>query len=422
MNTGIIIGKWDDVVGLNIMAEYPLKFRSQHKIKDSHLLEIFNECIMYGDAGLRVFPEDDHVITTYYSPIVNQDHIESNTSEEHRIIFLFLDDEAKVEFIKEQFTEFSQLILKIFDNNDFPEIFLNLIDNFAFLDPISEEQRYAAIYNNEIREQMLQKFGEGPISHKELKNWLETTFNSYSIDLEGLLLPFKKAGLLKETLETIKGKKKSKYYFLIKDVYLFRIPPKKMLDDHKKGKFKALGSFADEYIKEIKEYFENYELAHSEIKQISHLLSITNVYKIIKLLRENYYKFDDLKIEFLDRYNFLPSNINYLLKLLETSNVLKIFKNDNDKFLILKSDIRYQVFFPEYLVDKIRKAWRDGKISKKLAIKHLTMLRDVYLEDFMSIKDREISKVETGKKEKQYNANTNNVGKINLKSRFLNFF
>nr|MDO8086518.1 hypothetical protein [Candidatus Sigynarchaeum springense] len=388
MTAGICVGTWDDAIGLKVHAEYPNYFRKENNIHDSQLLNIFNERIVHDVSGFAVFENDTRQIATYYTPLSKGDEYDEDDEEKpagHGIVFLFLEKDKKIEAIKEQFIEFSIFILKLINNNDFPELFFNIIDNFSFLEPLTDEQRVAALYNSEARGFILQKLAERPCSRNELEVWLRDEFDITAIDLQGLLVPFVKMGIIKQSYEAPKGKKRKElYYFLIKDVYLFRIPPKKIIDAVKKGKIEYLdGGYYDE----VKDFFEEYELTPGEISKLGVLLAIPNLYKIVTLLREEVYEMDELRIDFLEQFNYMPSNFAYLLKLLEKSDIVKIYKkgSGNKKIIVLKSDIQFQFFFPEYLVDNIRKAWRENVIDKGIALKHLTLLRDEYLENFMKI-------------------------------------
>jgi len=167
-----------------------------------------------------------------------------------------------------------------------------------------------------------------------------------------------------------------------------------------------LNSFQEDYYNEVKDFFEDYELGPAEITKIAVMLAIPNIYKIITLLRENPYEIDEFRIDFMEKYNFLPSNFTYLLRLLEKNQVVKIYKKKVDSktktYLLLKSDIQFQVFFPEYLVDNIRKAWRENTITKDVALKHLTFLRDEYLENFMSLNNNKAKAIDVkGKLEEE---------------------
>nr|MDO8108762.1 hypothetical protein [Candidatus Sigynarchaeota archaeon] len=382
MAAGIAVGTWDDTVGLKIHAEYPSNFRKEQNIDDSKLLNIFNDRIVHAIAGFAVFDESAYQIATYYTPLMKEEY-EDDEKLEHGIVFLFFEKDKKIDSIKEQFIEFSIFILKLINNNDFPELFFNIIDNFSFLEPISDEQRIAALYNNEVREQILSKLAERPWSRNELENWLREEYNVAATDLQGLLVPFFKTGIIKQSYEAVKGRRKELYYFLIKDVYLFRIPPKKIIDAFKKGKVEMLDGIETSYYDEVKEYFEDYELTPTEINKLGVLLAIPNIYKIVVMLRDEIFEMDELRIDFLEKYNYMPSNFNYLLKLLEKNDIIKIYKKNTKKIIVLKSDIQFQFFFPEYLVDNIRKAWRENIIDRNISLKHLTLLRDEYLENFM---------------------------------------
>ncbi|HME54208.1 MAG TPA: hypothetical protein VKM55_18430 [Candidatus Lokiarchaeia archaeon] len=386
MAASICVGTWNDREGLHVHAEYPSNFRRDNNIEDAKLVAIFNDRIVHDTPGFDVIDDDARQIATYYTPLMKEEYeVEEDARIEHGIVFLFLDLEKKIESIKEQFIEFSIFILKLINNEDFPELFFNIIDNFSFLEPISDEQRVASLYDNEVREHILSKLAERACSRNELENWLRDEYNIAAIDLQGLLAPFFKTGIAKQSYESVKGKRKELYYFLIKDVYLFRIPPKKIVDAFKRGKVQELDGTETGYYDEVKEFFEDYELTTTEINKLGVLLAIPNIYKIVTLLREEVYEMDEFRIDFMEKFNYMPSNFNYLLKLLEKNNIIKIYKKGAKKILALKSDIQYQFFFPEYLVDNIRKAWRDDLIDKNIALKHLTMLRDEYLENFMKV-------------------------------------
>ncbi|MBN2150394.1 MAG: hypothetical protein JW839_03000 [Candidatus Lokiarchaeota archaeon] len=388
MTAGICVGTWDDAIGLKVHAEYPNAFRKENRIQDSQLLNIFNERIVHDVSGFAVYEDASFQIATYYTPLSTGEEYEDEGEEKaagHGIVFLFLDKEKKVESIKEQFIEFSIFILKLINNNDFPELFFNIIDNFSFLEPLTDEQRVAALYNSDARGFILQKLAERPCSRNELEVWLRQEYDIAAIDLQGLLVPFFKMGIVKQSYEASKGRKRKElFYFLVKDVYLFRIPPKRIIDAVKRGKIDLLdGGYYDE----VKDFFEEYELTPGEINKLGILLAIPNLYKIVTMLREDAFELDELRIDFLDQFNYMPSNFAYLLKLLEKSDIVKIYKRGagNKKVIVLKSDIQFQFFFPEYLVDNIRKAWREGVIDKGIALKHLTLLRDEYLENFMKL-------------------------------------
>lgn len=416
MAASICVGTWNDREGLHVHAEYPANFRKDNSIEDAKLVAIFNDRIVHDTPGFDVIDDDARQIATYYTPLMKEEYeVEEDSRIEHGIVFLFLDREKKIESIKEQFIEFSIFILKLINNEDFPELFFNIIDNFSFLEAISDEQRVASLYDNEVREHILIKLAERACSRNELENWLRDEYNITAIDLQGLFAPFFKTGIVKQFYESVRGKRKELYYFLIKDVYLFRIPPKKIVDAFKKDKIKELDGVENNYYNEVKEFFEDYELTPTEINKLGVLLAIPNIYKIITLLREEVYETDDFRIDFLEKFNYMPSNFNYLLKLLEKSDIIKIYKKGGKKILVLKSDIQYQFFFPEYLVDNIRKAWHDNLIDKTIALKHLTMLRDEYLENFMKVTNpKERASVILGATLDEFDGNGPDQNRINV--------
>ena len=68
-----------------------------------------------------------------------------------------------------------------------------------------------------------------------------------------------------------------------------------------------------------------------------------------------------------------------LLKTMENDQIIKFIKDNKDTiWVFLLSDIVAHTFYPEYLIENIRKYRMEGKISKEIAIKHLELLEAVY--------------------------------------------
>jgi len=71
--------------------------------------------------------------------------------------------------------------------------------------------------------------------------------------------------------------------------------------------------------------------------------------------------------------------IGSFLKSMEDNQIIKVIKDSKDTYWVfLLTDIIVQTFYPEYLVEKIRKDRMEGKLNKNVAIKHLEFLEAAY--------------------------------------------
>ena len=73
-------------------------------------------------------------------------------------------------------------------------------------------------------------------------------------------------------------------------------------------------------------------------------------------------------------------NLDKNLKTLADEKISCAIKDKKDRvWILLLSDIVFPQFFPEYMVDVIRRRWKEGTIQKEIAIKHLELLRAEYI-------------------------------------------
>jgi hypothetical protein len=60
-------------------------------------------------------------------------------------------------------------------------------------------------------------------------------------------------------------------------------------------------------------------------------------------------------------------------------NIIIVLKDEkNLDWVLLFTDVVAHTFYPEYLIEKIRKDSVEGKLNKNIAIKHLDFLEETY--------------------------------------------
>jgi len=255
------------------------------------------------------------------------------------------------------------------------------IDRLSNLDKL---QKVALIYNSEERLKILEILREYPISKKEMKTFVEKMTATINIDI--LLQPFLELNLIRR--DWIKGEKDRKtgeithqgeYLFLVKDIMLARFPNENLLKHFKETNNELLPLYNQKVI----DFFANYDpytQAIEETRKLASILLNPDVYDFFVLMRHNHYPMDKIPKIFSE---FAVTEI--LLEDLKNLNIITEVTDENDrKWICLLTDIKPLIVFPEFLLPKIRAAYKnqdsDGAITHEIAKKALSLLEITYPE------------------------------------------
>ena len=255
------------------------------------------------------------------------------------------------------------------------------VDRLTNLDKL---QKVALIYNSDERLKILEILREYPISKKEMKSILEKMTSTVNVDI--LLQPFLELNIIRR--DWIKGEKDKKtgeishqgeYLFLIKDIMITRIPNENLLNHFKETKNELLPMYKQKVI----DFFANYDPYIQPIantKKLASILLNPDVYDFFVLMRHNHYPMDKIPKIFSE---FAVTEI--LLDDLKDLNIITEVVDENDrKWICLLTDIKPLTVFPEYLLPKIRAAYKnqetDGAITYEIAKKALSLLEITYPE------------------------------------------
>ena len=67
---------------------------------------------------------------------------------------------------------------------------------------------------------------------------------------------------------------------------------------------------------------------------------------------------------------------------MEEDNIITIVKDKKKtEWVFLLSDPITQTFYPEYMIEQIRKDRMSGLLKKEVAVKHLELLENVYVKE-----------------------------------------
>ncbi|MHC1591865.1 MAG: hypothetical protein ACXQS8_07255, partial [Candidatus Helarchaeales archaeon] len=125
------------------------------------------------------------------------------------------------------------------------------------------------------------------------------------------------------------------------------------------------------YFEQVKKFFKNYKLEERDAKECSELLSDPIAYSIIAELRKD----PTPKKLIFQKLNAPESQFRKIIKELKKKNLVKETK---DEILYLFTDVTFPTFFPEYMIDSIRRRWGERNISRDLALHHLQLLKGIF--------------------------------------------
>ncbi|MFW9902137.1 MAG: hypothetical protein ACFFDY_12805, partial [Candidatus Thorarchaeota archaeon] len=231
---------------------------------------------------------------------------------------------------------------------------------------LSKEQRLAQIYSSEKARAILEALQEGPLSRRELLGIIEDKLQKIVPNIEYVLDPFIKTGLIMQ--DWVEGDTDITL-FLITDFSIFRAPVTKLVENAKKNLPNP--ELAATYLEEVNHFFTDYKPNFDDNLKIAQIIMNPDNYDYITLFRERAYpvsKIPKAPGQSIDE-------VGDFLKSLEDNKIIKLIKDIKDTlWVFLLTDITIHTFYPEYLIEKIRKDRMDEKIKKNVAIKHLEFL------------------------------------------------
>ena len=237
------------------------------------------------------------------------------------------------------------------------------------LEHLSKEQKMAQIFTGEKGRAILELLRERPYTRKELRGLLEDKLDRIVTNLEISLDPFIKTDLVRQ--DWMEGDSDISL-FLLSDFELMRAPATKLVEKAQKGY--PTPAVAQKYLKEVKNFFITYKPSLEDNKIIAQNMVHPDKYDYIVLLREKPYPISKIPKGPGESFETVRSFIDQL----KEAKILTTIADKNDEWVLLLTDTIADTFFPEYLIENIRKDVAEKKLRKKTAIKHLEILEQVY--------------------------------------------
>ncbi|MFX1274988.1 MAG: hypothetical protein ACFFBP_10205 [Promethearchaeota archaeon] len=250
------------------------------------------------------------------------------------------------------------------------------------LSTMDKLQKIGLIFKNKERLEILKLLRELPCRSKnELKKKVENLNRNANIDV--LLEPFLELNLIRRDWikgEIGKGKINSKirgeYIFLIKDFMVARLPHEPTITRLKEGENKLFNN----YIRLVNKFIKQYDPLKQTLEESIQLTSILlkpDVYDFFTLMKANHYPLDKIP-KILSTW----ADTKAILEDLQNLNIITVINgNEKKEWVVLFNDIQPIIFWPEYLLPVIRKAYRLKKITHEVARKAYDLMEVTYVEN-----------------------------------------
>ncbi|MHA2330373.1 MAG: hypothetical protein ACXACR_17775 [Candidatus Hodarchaeales archaeon] len=236
---------------------------------------------------------------------------------------------------------------------------------------LTKEQMLAKIYSNEVGRAVLELLQEKVRSRTELAELTENLLvktKTTKTEFDDLLDLFVRTEIVQQ--EWIDYELN---LFLIADFILYRRPAHAIVEAA--GQNLPSPQLAENYLQEVQEFFSDYQPSNEDNLIVAENLEHPASLEILMLLRQNPYTINN----FPETLEQKGKNIKELLKPLQEKGIVKILKDkQNEEWVLLVTDITAQVFYPEYILEKIRSNLSEKKLSPKLALTHLDLLEHNY--------------------------------------------
>ena len=229
----------------------------------------------------------------------------------------------------------------------------------------SEEEKIATLLNKRHIFLTLRKLSKGPISLEELNDWFNEFFPNLSFKelmdnlVERQLIFINQIGFVE------------RYILLLKEVNAERIPPDSVIEFLEEAPEEVESDIIDILLPKVQEYFSGYEnKSEKELEEDSYILfqivSDSKKYNVFSELRNGLIPKDKLPNLISKR---TLKHLNESLNFLKQNDIIEEIKYNNERYIVLKTNIQITTAFPEYLRKLLPKETKPV-VAKKYEPKH----------------------------------------------------
>ncbi len=361
MPEGIIVGKWDDVQGVVLYAKYP----ETVEIADYNLMRIFtSHAVGEAQAGFLALTleEENMNVASYFTGIHQKPQY---------FISLLLSKDEDAKTYEESLLDIATELLEKIDAPNFNEILAEAFQRLSKAIVLTDEQRLALIFKDDIHKLAYERLIKGPATISMIANYIQENSGVTRVNPDILISPLIRLGY---ALQGWVPGYAEQFVFLVRDFTITRAPAEKIIKQAVKGE--PTQRIARRYLRNVKEFFTNYNVNVDESGDLAEILINPEYYEIIKMLREKPLLLTEIK-SCLGQQKL---GCEAALKNLSEKNIIEVYpaENQGDNWILLKSDIIIHTFFPEYLLEALRGKLASGELSSETVIKHLELLQQNY--------------------------------------------
>ncbi len=367
MPVGLLVMKWDERVGTEIMAKYP----EELNVTDKTMMQVYSTHEYSGEAGMVSLMVGSLNIASYYTGPEKGYYI---------LLLLNLDDDPDA--YEGGLADVSRIILQNLEDDKYIKMIGSLYQRLSVYPTLNDEQRLAITYQDEIKRMVINRLREeGVVTKSELMVWLKDKYKQGFVDLEGILMELIKREVVKEA--SVKGMP-SELIFLTNDILMIRIPPINLVVSPSEHGLPM--QLSEAYKTECRKFFQNYRLTEEDNLKLIDVLINPQAYEVLRLLRTAIVTRND--IEKLKKKGV--DDIDGALKTLWDNQLIQVFQDEKgNEYYCLLTDFHLSLMFPKYMTNIIKAEYDTKSKADQVLIEYLNVLEDGYIAMKTPVKKKE---------------------------------
>ena len=354
MPRGLFVAKWDEVKGSEVIGKYPENL----VIVEEDIIRLFTSHAV-GDKseGYLHMSSETLNFSSYYAIVDDTPYLSA-------LVLGLGEDPGDFKDIIPNY--FSKMFLAISEGKPINEILETTYNEILATTIFSDEQKIFLVFCEPVGVQIFSLLTEEACTRSEILQRLEDRFGQVGslLNLEYYISALKGAGLVKE--DRITGIAEP-VLFLVKDAVLYRAPPNEVIKQSGKLPIEV----RDEYIDDVKKFFEEYKVDEEDSAFLAMALLDNKLYEAFKSLRDDWHSFEEL----IEDLQIDEEELEEILTKLESLDLIIRLSDEEKTYVLLKTDFKARTFQPTYMVDHITESLIEGRIDRNTAIEHLKLLK-----------------------------------------------
>lgn len=359
MPTGIVIVRWDERVGAEMVANFP----KDAAVNSKTLMQIYAQHEYSGDAGIVTISVGALNLASYYC----------GQNFPYYIILLLEAEEEGLDY-ETGLADTARQIISMGDNVEAIRTTLpSFYQRLAVYTQLTDEQRLGLIILDPLKRMILQRLREEVvIPRSEIEIWLKDQYKDAVVfDIEGIINAFNKIGLIR--IASVKGIAANLMFF-VQDIMMLRHPPVELYNDPVEHHLPK--SLKSAYTNEVKKFFGEYKVTEEDsLAVLEKVILDPPVYQTIKLMRNAVVTRSDL--EKLKKKG-VDDPDRVLRVLWELGMITVLAESSGAEYYGLVSDFHIDLYYPAYNIDTILKLYQMNAEQPKILMRALELLKDEY--------------------------------------------